>query len=70
MSMLRSKIIRLSDFFCEWKIRLRYYWIYRKKIIMKNNGIIQWDDLTIIYRPHWPNYYTIEQMEEFRKDIK
>jgi len=63
-------MIRWIDFYIEWKTRLRMYWRYNKRIIVKNPGIIQWDDGCFIHRFGWQDRFTIEQMKEFGKEIK
>jgi hypothetical protein len=60
----------LTDIYFEWEMRFRWYWIYRKKIILKNPGIIQWEDKSFIHRPGWQDKFTIEEMEEFGKELK
>ena len=60
----------MNDFLEEWKIRFRMYFLERKKIIVINPGWIQWEDKTCLARPYWPNKYSIEEMEEFKKELK
>jgi len=54
----------------EWVIRLEYYWIMNKKIILINEGLIQFDDLSIIYRPGWWKTYDLENMMKFLDETK
>lgn len=46
------------------------YWIYNKKIIMKNHGIIQWSNGCYMFRFGWLDIFTIEQMKDFEKELK
>ncbi len=67
---MRQRLRIIECLLLEWKIRIEMYWIHGIKIIMKNKGIIQWDDFSILHRPSWPYYYSIEEMEVFMKDLK
>jgi hypothetical protein len=58
------------DVYFECTMRFEMYFIWRKKIIMKNSAYIQWDDLSFIMRPGWQDKYCISEMECLAKQLK
>ena len=46
------------------------YWIHRKKIILKNKYLIQWDDLTYIHRAGWWDEIDLENLLQELEKLK
>lgn len=61
---------KLSYILKEITIILKYRIFNRQKIIFKNDGIIQFENKSILYRLGWWDKYTLEQMDEFVKEFK
>lgn len=62
--------IRISGLLWEWRTIIKWKFIYKRKIIMKNPGIIQWDDGCFILRANWQDKFTLKQMQEFGKNLR
>lgn len=66
---MKSYLIDISDIYSEWKIRIKEF-LRGNRIVVKNKGFIQWNDLTFIHRAGWYNKFSIEEMEEMKKGLK
>ena len=67
---IKSYLMDLRYYFFECKLRFLMYWIHRKKIILKNKYLIQWDDLTYIHRAGWWDEIDLENLLQELEKLK